>query len=79
MKPLVVEGVTYIPVHTAPKSVHHTSTIVPKGNGHVETFKIGNITYIPLHVIPKAHREVFKPVKKVPAKKITKPIIQING
>jgi hypothetical protein len=53
VKPIVVEGVTYIPVHAAPESAHKGSAIVPKTSGHIETFKIGKITYIPLNVIPK--------------------------
>jgi hypothetical protein len=68
-KPLVVNGITYIPVHTAPNNVNKISAIVPKTKGHIDTFKIGKITYIPLNVIPKVHRTVFKPVLKAPAKK----------
>jgi len=74
VKPIVVEGVTYIPVHTAPESVNKSSAIVPKKTGHIDTFKVGKITYIPLNVIPKVHRQVFKPVKKV-----SPPVIKING
>jgi hypothetical protein len=74
VKPIVVEGVTYIPVHTAPESVNKSSAIVPKKTGHIDTFKVGKITYIPLNVIPKVHRKIFKPVKKV-----SPPVIKING
>ena len=80
MKPIVVEGVTYIPVHAAPESAHKGSAIVPKTSGHIETFKIGKITYIPIHVIPKVHRAVFKPVKNAaPKKSSVKTVIRING
>jgi len=80
IKPIIVEGVTYIPVHTAPESAHDASAIVPKTSGHIETFKIGKITYIPLHVIPKVHRAVFKPAKKAaPKKSSVKTVIRING
>lgn len=69
VKPIVVNGITYIPVHTAPNNANKKSAIVPKTKGHIDTFKIGEITYIPLNVIPKVHRTVFKPVLKAPAKK----------
>ena len=80
MKPIVVQGVTYIPVHTAPESAHKGSVIAPKTSGNIETFKVGKITYIPLNVIPKVYRAVFKPVKKVAAKKSSvNTVIRING
>jgi hypothetical protein len=65
VKPIVVEGATYIPVQTAPESANKSSAIVPNKTGHIDTFKVGKITYIPLNIIPKVHRQAFKTVKKV--------------
>ena len=79
VKPVVVDGKTYIPVHPAPESANKTNAIVPKTNGTVNTFKIGNKTYIPVSVIPKVFRPMFK--NKVPAPVVPKstPVIAING
>ena len=81
MKNLEINGVTYIPVSPAPKSIKISSVITPKNKGQIDTFKKGNITYIPLDVIPKKHRAVFKPKpskNQVPLKNY-KAIIKING
>ena len=56
VKPIVLEGITYIPVHAASESDNKSSAINPKKTGHIDTFKVGKITYIPLNVIPKVHR-----------------------
>ncbi len=61
IKPIVVNGNTYIPVHSTPKYIDKKSVIVPKSKGKIDTFEIGKITYIPLNEIPKAQRAVFKP------------------
>jgi len=54
VKSLVVEGITYIPVYTAPKSTDTSSALIPTTSGKVEIIKIGEITYIPIRVIPLA-------------------------
>jgi hypothetical protein len=69
VKPLVINGVTYIPVSTTPSHANKSSVIVPKKNVNIEIFKKGNITYIPLNVVPKVYRAVFKPAKKIAPKK----------
>jgi len=66
VKPIVIEGKTYIPVHAAPKNIDTTKAIVPKNEGHINTFKIGPKTYIPISAIPKENAAVFKN-KVVPA------------
>jgi hypothetical protein len=53
VKPIVVEGKTYIPVRIAPSNVSVTNIVKPKTDEPVNTFKIGNKTYIPLEVVPK--------------------------
>lgn len=52
VKSLVVEGIIYIPVYTAPKSTDASSALIPTTSGKVEIIKIGKITYIPIRVIP---------------------------
>jgi len=69
VKPIVINGVTYIPVQTAPSHLNKSSAIKPNSNGSVDIFKKGNITYIPLKVIPKVFRAAFKPAKIVEKKK----------
>ena len=73
-KPIVVDGKTYVPVHTAPEHLNVTAPIYPKQSGHVDTFKIGNKTYVPVSAIPRVFRPLFKPVLKA----APKPIIKIN-
>jgi hypothetical protein len=53
IKPVVIEGRTYIPVEYAPESFNRTNVVNPTKEGKVVTFKIGNRTYIPLEVVPK--------------------------
>lgn len=53
IKPVVIEGRTYIPVEHAPESFNRTNVVNPTKEGKVVTFKIGNRTYIPLEVVPK--------------------------
>ena len=79
VKPVVVDGKTYIPVKVAPESANKTNAIVPKKTGPIDTFKIGNTTFIPMNVIPKVFRPLFK--TKIPTKAPTKgtPVITING
>jgi len=58
-KPIIVEGRTYIPVHVAPSHLNTSTSIHPKTDEQVTTFKIGNKTYIPLEVIPKTFAPAF--------------------
>ena len=53
VKPIVVEGISYIPVLKAPESVNKSAAIASNKNGTINIFKIGNITYIPLNAVPK--------------------------
>ena len=80
VKPIVLEGVTYLPVHKAPYYLNVKKPISPKVEGHINTFAFGNITYIPIHVIPKTYLPIFKniPVKATP-KSVNKYEISING
>jgi len=66
VKPIIIEGKTYIPVHSAPKNIDTTKAIVPLKEGPIDTFKIGTKTYIPISVIPKENAPVFKN-KVIPA------------
>lgn len=67
IKPIIVEGKQYIPVHKAPETLDVQHPIQPKVQGKINTFTIGNKTYIPLQAIPKTYRSIFKPVvKKTP-------------
>jgi hypothetical protein len=80
VKPIVVEGVTYVPVNTVSENVVIRKPIASKSKGSVNTFKLGNQTYIPLSVIPKVYKPIFlnKPVK-VTKKSVSKTVITVNG
>ena len=80
MNKVVVGGVTYIPVNVPKKSVDTTHAIVPKVEGPINTFKIGNKTYIPLNVIPKVFSPIFRN-KLVPVNKasVARTVIRVNG
>ena len=80
VKPIVVDGVKYVPVKSAPESVVIKKPIAIKSKGKVNTFKIGEYTYVPLKVIPKTYKPIFlnKPVK-VTKKSLTKTVIKVNG
>ena len=60
VKPVVIKGVKYIPVHSAPDTLEINHPITPKTSNKTHTFKIGGKTYIPLSVIPKAFAPVFR-------------------
>ena len=79
VKPVTIDGITYIPVHKTNDTKNVNTTIVPEVEGKINTFKIGNHTYIPLQIIPKVHSAVFKN-KIAPVKKpnVITPIIKIN-
>lgn len=55
LKPVVVEGVTYVPVKKAPENVITSTPILPNKEGSINTFKINNVTFIPLNIIPKVN------------------------
>jgi hypothetical protein len=55
LKPVVVEGVTYVPVKKAPQNVITSTPILPNKEGPIDTFKINNVTFIPLIIIPKVN------------------------
>lgn len=81
VKPLIVDGISYIPVHSAPKSLDVKKPIITEDEGYINTFKIGKKTYIPFSVIPKVFRPTFRNLVK-PAVNKTQPIttvISING
>ena len=42
IKPITVEGITYIPVHPAPKHIDTSKAIVNENEGSINTFKIGS-------------------------------------
>jgi len=42
VKPIIVEGVSYIPVHPVPKHVDTSNSIVNENEGSINTFKIGS-------------------------------------
>ena len=78
VKPIKIDGKTYIPVFKAPvDKVSSLKPITPTKSGPVDTFKIGNVHYIPLAIIPKVSSAVFKPVKK-PTVVAPNPVIKIN-
>ena len=60
VKPVVIKGIKYIPVHSAPDTLEIHHPIIPKTNNKTYTFNIGGKTYIPLSVIPKVFESVFK-------------------
>lgn len=77
-KPVVVSGVTYIPVKAATKAHNVSSAISTSFEGKVNVFHFGNKTYIPLAVIPKVYKAVFTH-KLVPlVKTVPKIVIKVN-
>ena len=60
VKPVVIKGIKYIPVHSAPDTLEIHHPIIPKTNKKTYTLNIGGKTYIPLSVIPKVFESVFK-------------------
>lgn len=80
VKPIVVEGVTYLPVDTASENAVIREHVASKSKGTVNTFKLGKYTYIPTSVIPKVYKPMFlnKPVK-VTTKSVSKTVITVNG
>jgi hypothetical protein len=80
VKPIHLDGVTYLPVHKAPYYLDVKKPISPKVDGHINTFTFENVTYIPVHAIPKTYLPIFKnkPVKATP-KSVSKYVISING
>ena len=60
VKKIVVDGVTYIPVKLAGKSLNKNHSIVPDVDGKINTFKVGKQLYIPLSVVPKVYAPIFR-------------------
>jgi hypothetical protein len=55
IKPITVDGTSYIPVKKAPEYVNKSKAVESPANqnGNVNTFKVANVTYIPLNAVPK--------------------------
>lgn len=80
VKPIEVDGVHYVPVHSAPVDAVIRKPIISKVKGKVNTFVVGNQTYIPIHAIPKVFAPIFTNKQvKVTKETIASTVIRVNG
>ncbi len=81
VKPIKIDGKTFVPLKPAPISADTSKSVKPVVDGKINTFVVANKTYVPLHVIPKVHHATFIHKKNV-TKKTTAPVtvvIKVNG